>query len=59
MREDVFEFDPELLRSAAWTKHKTPVFWNIQTDDLSLLNRILNMVAAFSAARQSAPISFQ
>lgn len=59
VREDVFEFDPELLQNAMWSTHKTPVFWNIRMDDLSLLNRILDMGTVFSAARQSDPISFQ
>jgi len=51
VREDVFEFDTALRNAVAWKTHKTPVFQAVRTDDLKLLDRILDAIAAFAAAR--------
>jgi hypothetical protein len=51
VREDVFQFGAGLRDAAAWTTHQTPVFRAVRTDDLQLLGRILDAVAAFAAAR--------
>lgn len=51
VREDVFPFDPSLRDLVPWTPHSNPDFQRLRTDDLNLLERILDAVAAYAAER--------
>lgn len=51
VREDVFPFDTSLRDAAPWTTHTNLVFQKVRTDDLELLGRILDAVAAYAAER--------
>jgi hypothetical protein len=48
VREDVFGTNVRLLQAAVWKRHKTPVFFSVRTDDLQLLDRILDTVRTFA-----------
>lgn len=51
VREDVFPFDPSLRDLVPWTPHSNPDFQRLRTDDLNLLEQILDAVAAYAAER--------
>lgn len=52
LREDLFAYDPGLKLAADWKEHTSNrVFMKLRTDDLSLLGRILDAVAAYAAER--------
>lgn len=52
LREDLFSFEPGLKLAADWKDHTSNrVFRKLRTDDLSLLGRILDAVAAYAAER--------
>lgn len=51
VHEDVFPFDPSLLDIVSWASHSNPKFQNVRTDDLNLLDRVLDAVAAYAAER--------
>lgn len=52
LREDLFDFDPGLKLAADWKEHASNrAFKKLRTEDLSLLGRILDAVAAYAAER--------